>query len=160
MEESKSKTQIKREMKALQSLGEALVGLRNEQLATLPLDESLREAITLAQGIRAHGGRKRQIKYIGKLLRESDSDAILQALASKREQERRAAAGFHRIERWRDRLLDEGDEALEKLLDEYPQADRQQIRLLVRNARRESEAGKPPAAARALFRHLRELMLG
>ncbi len=158
-EESKSKTQIKREMKALHALGEELAGLRAEQLAALPLDEALREAITAAQGIRAHGGRKRQLKYIGKLLRNSDSEAILQTLKAWRERERREAASFHRIEHWRDRLLEEGDAALESLLKEFPRADRQQIRLLIRKAQREREAGKAPAAARTLFRYLRELML-
>lgn len=158
MEESKSKSQIKREMKALQSLGEKLVELRPEQLAALPLEEVLREAIVIAQKIHAHGGRKRQIKYIGKLLRNCDSATILQTLDNWRERERQAAASFHRIEHWRDRLIEEGDAALEVLLGEYPDANRQRIRLLVRNARREKERNRPPNSARTLFRYLRDLL--
>ncbi len=160
MEETKSKSQIKREMKDLQSLGEDLVGLSKDRLAELPLDNSLREAITLAQNIKAHGGRKRQLKFIGKLLRinSDDADAILQSLQLQREKERRTATLFHQVEQWRNRLLEEGDTALEALLRDYPQADRQQIRILIRNARKESETGKPPAAARNLFRQLRELI--
>ncbi len=158
MEETKSKSQIKREMKDLQSLGEELVGLSKDRLAELPLDSALREAIALAQNIKAHGGRKRQLKFIGKLLRSSDADAISQSLQLHREKERRAATLFHHVEQWRDRLLEEGDTALEALLQDYPQADRQQIRILIRNARKEREAGKPPAAARNLFRQLRELI--
>ncbi len=157
-EEHKSKTRIKQEMKELQLLGKRLVELQPERLAALPLDDPLREAIVLAQGIRAHGGRKRQIKYIGKLLRSRDTTAILQALDSWREEKRRAAAMFRRVERWRDRLLEEGDKALEELCDQFPHAERQPIRTLIRNARREAGAGHPPVAARALFRHLRDLM--
>ena len=158
MEETKSKSQIKREMKDLQSLGEELVNLSKDRLAELPLNSNLREAIALAQNIKAHGGRKRQLKFIGKLLRTSDADAILNALQLRKEKEHRATALFHHVEQWRNRLLEEGDTALEALLQEYPQADRQQIRMLIRNARKESEAGKPPAAARSLFRQLRELL--
>jgi len=158
MEETKSKSQIKREMKDLQSLGEDLVNLSRDRLAELPLNGNLREAITLAQNIKAHGGRKRQLKFIGKLLRNSDADTILNALQLHEEKERRAAALFHKIEQWRDRLLEEGDTALEALIRDCPQADRQQIRMLIRNARKESEAGKPPTAARNLFRQLRELL--
>ncbi len=160
MEETKSKSQIKREMKDLRSLGEELVGLSENRLSELPLNNALREAITLAKNIKAHGGRKRQLKFIGKLLRgnSDDTDAILQSLQLQREKERRAATLFHHVERWRDRLLEEGDLALEALLQDYPQADRQQIRILIRNARKESKAGKSPAAARNLFRQLRELI--
>ncbi len=157
MEEIKSKSRIKREMKDLQALGEKLVALREEQLADLPLSPSLREAITLAQGIKAHGGRKRQLKYIGKLLRNCDADALLHALQLRREKERRINTFFHRAEKWRDRLLEEGDTALEILLQDYPQADRQQIRILIRNARKEQAAGKPAAASRNLFRKLHQL---
>ncbi len=157
MEETKSKSQLKREMKQLQSLGEELVGLRREQLAELPLDTSLRQAIEQAQGIKAHGGRKRQLKFIGKLLRQRDAAAIADALQPRRERRVLATAHFHRLERWRDRLLEEGDTAVESLLRDYPQADRQQLRTLLRNAARESAAGRPPTAARRLFRYLREL---
>ncbi len=158
-EETKSKSQIKREMKELQALGAELVGLGREQLAGLPLDAPLREAIALAQGITAHGGRKRQLKLVGKLLRSRDSAAIRHALQQYHEKDRRAAARFHLVERWRDRLLEDGDAALEELLREYPHADRQQIRILMRNAAKERNTGRAPAAARNLFRCLRELLL-
>ncbi len=158
MEETKSKSQIKREMKDLHTLGEELVSLNREQLAHLPLNSSLREAVALARSIKAHGGRKRQLKFIGKLLRSCDANAIANALHLRRERERHAAARFHQIERWRDCLLEQGDMALEALLQDYPQADRQQIRILIRNAKKEHMADKPPTASRSLFRCLRELM--
>lgn len=158
MEDTKSKSQVKREMKVLQDLGAELVGLGKERLAELPLDGSLREAISLAREIKAHGGRKRQLKYIGKLLRSRDTEAIRHALQQHRERDRRAAARFHQVEQWRDRLLNDGDAALEELLQSYPRADRQQIRILMRNAAKESAVGKPPAAARTLFRLLRQLI--
>jgi len=158
MNDTKSKSQIKREMKDLHTLGEELVNLNKNQLAELPLDSSLQEAITLAQNIKAHGGRKRQLKFIGKLLRNSNADAILHSIQLRQEKERRATARFHHIERWRDRLLEEGDTALEELLKEYPRIDRQQIRILIRNSKKENSADKPPVATRNLFRFLRNLM--
>lgn len=152
-----SKSQRKRDAKALQELGEALVRLNAEQLQRLELPTELHEAVILAQGIRQHGGRKRQLQFIGKLLRSLDAEPIRAALATLQGQSRAAAARHHRIERWRDRLLEEGDGAVTELMQTLPGADPQHLRQLLRNARREAAAGQPPRAARTLFRYLRDL---
>lgn len=155
--EYKSRSQIKREMEALQDLGETLVTLKAEQLAAIHLSDKLRDAIIAARAITERGARRRQLQYIGKLMRDVDAEPIRQALDTLNNRGRQAAAQFHRLERWRDRLLNEGDAALSEFIEEHPAADRQRIRQLLRNAQREIQADKPPAAARALFRYLREV---
>jgi ribosome-associated protein len=156
----KSKSQVKREMHALRDLGEELLELPLEQFAKLELMDEIRDAINEARKIRQHGARKRQLQYIGKLMRDVDAEAIRQQLETLQGQSRQAVQALHRIEGWRDRLLNEGDTALAELLDQYPQGDRQMLRQLLRNAQKEQAANKPPKAARSLFRYLRELING
>jgi ribosome-associated protein len=153
-----SKSQRKRDSAALQDLGAELVEMSKSKLAAIPLDDDLREAIALAQGIKAHGGRKRQILYIGKLLRGTDVEPIREAIAKLDQTDAASVAHLHRPERWRERLLTEGNEALTQLLGEYPAADSQRLRQLVRNAQQEHAAGKPPKSSRELFKYLRELL--
>ncbi len=155
--EEKSKSQLKREASALQELGEALVKLNASQFKTMPLPEHLRAAIVAARAITEHGAHKRQLQYIGKLMRDVDPAPIQKALDAFNNRSQQATTQFHQLERWRDRLLSEGDTALSEFLTEYPGADSQQIRQLLRNAAREVKVNKPPAAARALFRYLREV---
>jgi ribosome-associated protein len=152
-----SKSQLKRESHALQALGEELVELPAAKLAKIPMPAELAEAVALARKIKARGGRKRQLQYIGKLMRSIDADPIEQALDDLKNAAGREAARFHRLEQWRDRLVAEGDAALGELLDEFPAADRQHLRQLVRNAQREAKNNKPPKSAREIFRYLREL---
>lgn len=156
-QEPVSKSQRKRESHALQALGEALAALSPERLAGMPLPEMLREAVLEAQRIRQRGAHKRQLQYIGRLMREVDAGPIQAALDVLQQNTHEAVARQHRLERWRDRLLEEGDGALGSLLEEYPAADRQYVRQLVRNAQRERERGQPPRHSRSLFRYLREL---
>lgn len=152
-----SKTQRKRDAKALQEMGAELVELSSSQLQQITMSDELRDAIELARRIREKTGRKRQLLYIGKLLRQSDVGPLRQQLDALHSRDREAAAQLHRLEHWRDRLIDEGDEALAELLARYPQADRQQLRQLVRNARQERDRQQAPKSARQLFRVLREL---
>lgn len=152
-----SKSQRKRDCAALQELAAELVNMAKAKLAALPLDEELREAIALGQSIKAHGGRKRQILYIGKLLRSVDVTPLKEALAKLDQTDAASVAHLHRLERWRERLLTEGNEALTQLLDEYPAADSQRLRQLIRNAQQELAAGKPPKSSRELFKYLRAL---
>jgi len=152
-----SKSQRKRDMHALQDLGRQLVELPREQFEKITLEEGLHDAILEARRIHQHGARKRQLQYIGKLMRGLDAEPIREQLDTLLGHSKRAAQTLHHLERWRDRLLAEGDVALTELLDEHPQADRQYLRQLLRNAQRENHAGKPPKSARALFRYLREL---
>ena len=154
----KSKSQLKREMHALQSLGEELVKLSKDQFEKVVLPEDLHDAVIEARNIRQHGARKRQLQYIGKLMRSIDPVPIQEQLDTLKGQSTQAAQTLHTIERWRDQLLDNGDQALEKLLAQYPQTDRQYIRQLLRNAHKEIKANKPPKSTRALFRYLREII--
>ncbi len=152
-----SKSQLKRESQALQTVGEELVELPAAKLAKIPLPEELAEAIALARKIKARGGLKRQLQYIGKLMRNIDAEPIIEALDELKSAASRETARFHRLEQWRDRLVAEGDTALGALLEEYPQADRQHLRQLIRNAQAEAAKNKPLKSAREIFRYLREL---
>jgi len=156
-ERAKSKSQRKREMHALQMLGEELVALPVEQFEQIQLPEELHDAVLEARRIHSHGAHKRQLQYIGRVMRSIDDAPIREQLETLRGQSRRAHAELHRIEQWRDRLLEEGDPALEDLLTQYVQADRQHLRQLVRSAHQEKLLNKPPRAARSLFHYLREL---
>lgn len=154
-----SKTQRKRDMHELQQLGEALVGLSTERLAALELPEALREAVDEARRIAKRGARRRQLQYIGRLMRDADAPRIRAQIDGWRNDAARHAASLHQAERWRDLLLeDEG--ALGELLERFPAADLQRLRTLLRNARQEAASGKPPKSARALFQVLRALLVG
>lgn len=155
--EAPSKSQRKREMLELQDLGAELVKLPETQLATLDLPENLRDAIALARRITSHGAQKRQRQYIGGLLRDLDPEPIRALLEQLRGADRVSKARFQESERWRARLLAEGDAALSEFLARHPQADHQHLRRLVREAAREAAAGKPPRHARELFRYIQGL---
>jgi len=152
-----SKSQRKRDMHALQDLGQQLVELPKEQFEKIAMEERLRDAITDARHIRQHGARKRQLQYIGKIMRSIDAEPIQEQLDTLQGQSNQAAQALHNIERWRDRLLKDGDNTLEELVKQYQQADRQYLRQLLRNAQKETLANKAPKSARTLFRYLREL---
>lgn len=162
--ERPSKSQVKRDMRALLDLGRALIALPPARLAQLPLDERLRDAITLAQRTRSREGLRRQTHYVGKLMRHADAAALRNQLdlwASGADLQTHA---MHRLEALRDRLLDD-DAALTEVLDAAPQADSQALRSLIRAARKEAlaNAGLPQGHApsrkhyRALFQALKQL---
>lgn len=155
--EEKSKSQIKRELHALQDLGERLTTLKPEQLERLPLSDALLKALIEAPKHKAHAARKRHIQYIGKLMRNQDIEAITVLLDQMDASTRQYNERFHALERWRDRLVGGGDGDLEALLGEYPEADIQHLRQLIRHAQHEAAHDKPPAAARKLFKYLREI---
>lgn len=152
-----SKSQRKRDARALFELGRDLVGLNQSTLDRLPLDGRLLDAIEEARSIKSHIARKRQLQHIAGILRSMDATPISEALEAIQNEARQLTARQHRVEAWRDRLLDEGDTALQALLSGNVGGEAQTIRQLVRNARREADRGQPPAAARKLFRLLREL---
>ena len=152
-----SKSQLKRDMHALQELGRQLVELPKDQFEKISLEESLHDAIVDARHIRQHDAKKRQLQYIGKIMRSTDPEPIQEQLNTIQGHSNQATQALHNIERWRDRLLEEGDHALEELVTQYKQADRQYLRQLLRNAQKEMLTNKPPKSARALFRYLREL---
>lgn len=150
-----SKSQRKREMTALQDMGAELVKLPRGRLEKLDLPEPLFNALLEAQRLTSHGAIRRQMQYIGKLMRGVESEPIAEQLAAIRGESATAKAQFHALERWRERLI-EDDQALTAWLSEHPDADVQQLRQLIRNARREAAEGKPPKSSRALFRLLRD----
>jgi ribosome-associated protein len=151
-----SKSQRKRQAHALQDLGGELVRLSRDRLEKLELPEALKAAVLEAKRITSHGAIRRQMQWIGKLMREVDGDAIARQLAKIRGESDAAKAAFHALEQWRDRLLQE-DEAVTRWLAHYPDTDAQRLRQLIRNARREAAESKPPKSSRALFRLLRDV---
>ncbi|WP_054773387.1 ribosome biogenesis factor YjgA [Methylogaea oryzae] len=153
-----SRSQLKREAQASRDLGAELAALSRDQLTRLNLPDALHEALVAALAIDAHGARKRQIKYIGGLLSRLDPEPIRQGLARLQSKNVQATQELHKIEQWRDRLLAEGDGALRQLLAQYPEADSQALRQLIRNAQKEHAAGKPPKSARLLFKAVKALL--
>ena len=152
-----SKTQRKKEMLALQALGVELVALSDEQLAAVELPEILHDAVLEARRITDHEGRRRQLQYIGKLMRQVDAGPIRARLEARTAQSRLNTARFKRVESWRERLLAEED-ALAELLQDHPSADAYQLRKLIQAARRERLERLPPRNYRALFQALRALL--
>jgi len=151
-----SKSEIKRDAEELKRLGVELVELGKNALEKMPLDDDLRAAIELAQKIKKEG-RRRQLQLIGKMMRSRDVEPIRQALDKLKNRHNQQVSLFHKLEALRDRLVDEGDEAMSEVLRLYPEADRQQLRVLIRNAQKEKAANKPPKSYRQIFSYLREL---
>jgi len=154
-----SKTRRKKDMHALQALGEALVALTGAQLAALDLPERLADAIAEAKRIHGFEARRRQMQYIGRLMRDVDPAPIADYIERLRNARSRSNSQQHDVERWRDRLLEE-DQAMAELAALVPGLEVQQIRTLIRNARNERARNQPPKAQRALFRLLRETLFG
>ena len=151
-----SKSQMKRDMLALQALGEKLVELTPHQLEELELPEDLSTAIIQAQAIKKHGAKRRQLQYIGKLMRSVDADAIQQQLDKISGHSAEAISQHHQMEKWRDQLLENGDSAFTEFVDTYPDADRQQLRTLIRSAIHEKHQNKPPKFYRKLFQFIKQ----
>lgn len=151
-----SKSEIKRDAEELKRLGMELMELGKNALDKIPLDDDLRAAIELAQKIKKEG-RRRQVQLIGKMMRSRDMDPIRQALDKLKNRHNQQVALFHKLEALRDRLVEEGDDAMTEVLRLYPDADRQQLRVLIRNAQKEKAANKLPKSYRQIFTYLREL---
>ena len=151
-----SKSEIKRDAEELKRLGAELVELSKNSLDKIPLDDDLRAAIELAQKIKKEG-RRRQLQLIGKMLRSREEDPIRQALDKLKNRHNQQVALFHKLEVLRDRLIETGDDAMPDVLALYPNADRQQLRQMIRNAQKEKATNKPPKASRQIFQYLREL---
>ena len=152
-----SKTKIKKQMHDLQDLGEELVELSKDQLAQLDLPETLYLAIREMSRINKFGARRRQMQYIGKLMRDVDTAPINAKLDIWKGTSQQHIGYMHQVERWRDRLL-ESDTALTELLTAYPDTDVQRLRTLIRNAQKERESGKPGKNYREIFQVLREII--
>lgn len=153
-----SKTQRKNAMLELQKLGEALIDLSDSQLAQIPMDERLLAAIRTAHTLKTHESIRRHLQYIGKLMRKIDVEPIMAALKTIQYKRDQRTAQFHLTEEWRDRLIVEGDQAIQSLLVSYPEADRQHLRQLIRQAVRDRKANKNSGAETELFRYVRDLI--
>ena len=153
-----SKSEIKRDAEDLKQLGEKLVNLTKANLTKVPLDDSLKDAIELAQRLQKEA-RRRQLQYIGKLLRSIDAEPIREALEKIENKHNQQQAMLHKLEILRDELVTKGDAALTDLLNEHPSADRQQLRNLIRAAQKEKEQNKPSKAYREIYQILKTLIL-
>ncbi len=152
-----SKTKVKQQMHDLRDVGEQLVALNNGQLNELDLPERLLDAIREMKRINKFGAQRRQIQYIGKLMREVDAAPIIAKLEAWNGTSREHSAHLHELEQWRERLL-ESDAALTELLAAHPDTDTQHLRALIRNAHKEKELDKPPKSFREIFQVLKEIM--
>lgn len=152
-----SKTELKRLAQNATELGKQLVKLNKVTLAKLDLDEKLLDNVLMTQSIKSNVARKRQLQFLGKLIRKADIELVEQQLSKLTRQHHHDAAQFHKLENWRDTLIKDGDAAINSFIDDYPAADRQQLRQLVRKAQQETKKELPPAAARKLFRYIKEL---
>jgi len=155
-----SKSQRKRDAQELLELAKDLVSMPVARLKRMPMEQELRDEIEFARSIKAHGARKRQLMTVGKMLRQRDNQALLDAVNDIDQKDRQANARFHHIETWRDRLLEGNDQVLSELLEQVPDASAQILRQLIRNAQKEVRLEKPPASARKLFKLLREMDAG
>jgi len=156
-EQEISKTRRKQIMHGLQDIGEALVALPRDKLQQIDLPESLRDAIMEARRITAHGGLRRQLQYVGKLMRNVDVAPIQAKLDQWNGSHAEETARLHRLENWRKRLI-EDDAALSEFLARNPTFDVQHLRTLIRNARKEAQQNKPPKSSRELFRLIRDTL--
>lgn len=157
--ERPSKSQLKREMTALQKLGEDLVAEPRDRIKRVPMPEDVRDAILECQQIKDHEGRRRQMQYVGKKMRTLDEDelaAIQRTLDSWNGLSKADTAAMHALEKRRDKLL-ANDAALTELLGQHPELDAQHLRALIRNARKEHAENKPPKAYREIFQTLKQL---
>mgnify|MGYP001593580020 FL=1 len=157
-QEPVSKSELKRRMTALQDLGETLASLNDKKLAKLPIDdERLLIAIRETRQIRSNSARRRHMQFIGKLMRNIDSQPIEQALRVMRRPQQQHNENFHQLEQLREEVLAAGPAGVELIIKQWPRADRQQLRQLILQHQREQKNNRPPAASRKLFRYLRDL---
>lgn len=156
-----SKTRLKNQSHELQSLGQALADLSSEALAGIDLPEALRDAIAEYRRTKSHEGRRRQMQYVGKLMRSADEEALREAVAAATLGTAQSALALHEAERWRAELIAD-DGALDRWLQAHPETDTQQLRSLVRAARRDAAGLAPearqPKSARELFQFIKPML--
>ena len=152
-----SKSELKREMHALQKLGERLIGLKPQQWEQLNFSGTMIDALEESRRIKSHNAMRRHTRRLAKLLKNEDADQVEQLFSRMDDEHLQDTHHFHRLERWRERLLQGDDEVLNELLDVCQNADRQHLRQLIRAGKKELAENKTPAAQRKLFKYLREL---
>jgi ribosome-associated protein len=155
-QDEKSRSQVKRDFRALKDLGIRLARLSKGQLDKIPLSDETRGAILAAQGM-ARNALQRHYRYLSSLLRQEAVAAISAALGDELQPHVQDVAKLHEVGRWRDELLSGDERQFAAFVERYPEFDRTHVRLLVRNSRKELDLGKPPRSARLLYRYLRRL---
>lgn len=158
MEEPKSKSQKKREAHALQQLGLELTQLSAEQLKQFELPDLLVQAIDEAKSINSNSAKRRHAQFIGRIMRDIDVEPIQEQLDKIKQGSAKSNAQFHLAERWRERLISEGKEALTEFLAAFPCDDIQQLRHLITQARKEREKNNNLGSYKALFRHIKAII--
>jgi ribosome-associated protein len=160
-DERPSKTQLKQQSHALQDLGRALAELSPQAFKTIEMPEVLRDAIELYRRTTAHEGKRRQLQYVGKLMRNADEDALRQAVAAATLGTAENALALHEAERWRAELI-ASDDAMTRWLHEHPETDTQQLRSLVRQARKDAAGlvaeDRQPKSFRELFQYIKPML--
>lgn len=156
-ESPRSRTQKKKDDRALQRLGEELLNLSSEQLAAIAMPSELAEALAMGRQMTRHGARRRQLQYIGALMRNIDPAPIRKGLDDIHRGSHQKALVFKKLEHWRDSLIEGDGKIVEEILLQCPGAERQRLMQLVRNARKEKQSGKGARASRMLFRYLRDV---
>ena len=150
-----SKSQIKREMESLQALGKKLTELRPAQLKKVPMSEDLSHAIKESYNISKNEAKRRHLQFIGKLMRSEDAEAIQYAIDQFDSSSERFAQELHKMESWRDRLIDGGNDVLSEFISAHPETEVQHFRTLVRNAKKDREREKNTGASKKLFQYIR-----
>ena len=151
-----SRSELKRDMEDLQKLGKELVELKPAVLKKFPLEDSLLAAISDAQRFEKEA-KRRQLQYIGKLMRNIDPEPIQAALDKHNNKHNQQAIEFQKLERMRDKIVTDGDSAINDVVAMFPNADRQKLRQLARQAKKEQEHNKPAKAFKEIFQHLKSL---
>lgn len=156
-----SKSELKRQMHQLQTLGESLLDLKDNQLSELKLSDPLTDALTICKQIKKHEAKRRQLQFIGKLMRKEPEETIKRCkilIDSIHHQSSVEAASLHHCEQWRDTIINNEHDGINAFLKEYPGADRQWLRQIVRQHKQEKEKNKPPVAYRKLFQYIKEFV--
>ena len=153
-----SKTQRKKECDQTLELGEKIAALSKEELQHMDMDDELLHAFEECQKIKSNGALKRQKHYIAKLLRGRDIEPLASQLNHILHKHDVHSAEFKRMEKWRDTIIDDGDNGINAFLEQYPHADRHHLRQLVRNTAKEKKNNKPPASYRVIFKYIREIV--
>ncbi|MER2492486.1 ribosome biogenesis factor YjgA [Catenovulum sediminis] len=154
-----SKSELKRDSQESQHLADKILNLSASNLAKIPLDDDVQAAVNVALKIKnKHGAYRRQVNFVGKLLRMRDVEDIQLALSKIENQHLVANQHFHKLEKLRDRIINEGDEAINRLLELHPDMERSKLRQLARQAKKEQTQNKAPKAARQIFQYLKEFI--
>jgi len=153
-----SRSALKRKMTALQKIGETLVDMSQSQLDKIQLPDALIQAITLARNLKSWGGKRRQLQFIGKLMRTIELEPIQAAIKNAKLTNMQVTAQFHQAEEWRERLINEGDDAVQAFVSLYADTDRQKLRQLTRQAQHNRKSGKNTGAEKMLFNYLRDII--